>query len=79
MRAIRLQTQVEKDHTLRLELPEDVEEGPAEVIVLVPETVERSRIPWPISWSSSLNARGRFAARKRSTKYLREERESWER
>jgi hypothetical protein len=37
MRAIRLQTRVARDHTLHIELPADVEEGPAEVIVLVPE------------------------------------------
>jgi hypothetical protein len=37
MRTIRLQTHVDRDHTLRIELPSDVEEGPAEVIVLVPD------------------------------------------
>jgi hypothetical protein len=41
MRAIKLQTQIEKDHTLSVKLPEDVAEGPAEVIVLVPEPAER--------------------------------------
>lgn len=35
MRAIKLKARVESDHTLRLELPEDVEEGTAEVIVLL--------------------------------------------
>jgi len=42
MRAIKLQTQVEKDHSLSIKLPEDVAEGPAEVIVLVPEPAERA-------------------------------------
>jgi hypothetical protein len=42
MRAIKLQTQVEKDHSLSIQLPEDVAEGPAEVIVLVPEPAERA-------------------------------------
>ena len=42
MRAIKLHGRVEKDHTLSLLLPEDVAEGPAEVIVLVPEERERS-------------------------------------
>jgi len=37
MRAIKLQARVEKDHTVSLRLPEDVGEGPAEVIVLVPD------------------------------------------
>lgn len=35
MRAIKLNAQVTSDHVLHLRLPEDVEEGPAEVIVLV--------------------------------------------
>jgi len=42
MRAIKIQTQVEKDHSLSIKLPEDVAEGPAEVIVLVPEAAERA-------------------------------------
>lgn len=41
MRAIKLHSHIEKDHTLRLQLPEDVMAGPAEVIVLVPEGRER--------------------------------------
>lgn len=45
MRAIKLHSRVEKDHTLSLRLPEDVAEGPAEVIVLVPEDREQSGRP----------------------------------
>jgi hypothetical protein len=45
VRAIQLQSRVEKDHTLRLRLPEDILEGPAEVIVLVPEQPDRSGRP----------------------------------
>jgi len=41
MRAIRLQTQIERDHTLRIELPLDLAEGPAEIIVLVPDSSDR--------------------------------------
>lgn len=37
MRAIKLRTRVNQDHTLRLDLPPDVNAGPAEVIVLLPE------------------------------------------
>ncbi len=37
MRAVKLNAQVTQDHTLNLKLPEDVREGPAEVIVLVPD------------------------------------------
>ena len=35
MRAVRMTGFVNEDHTLRLDLPTHVEEGPAEVIVLV--------------------------------------------
>jgi hypothetical protein len=41
VRAIKLKTTVARDHTLRLQLPDDVREGPAEVIVLVPEGTDR--------------------------------------
>jgi hypothetical protein len=41
VRAIKLNTTVARDHTLRLQLPDDVREGPAEVIVLVPEGAAR--------------------------------------
>jgi len=37
MRAIKLQAQVPQDRTLSIKLPDDVEEGLAEIIVLVPE------------------------------------------
>jgi hypothetical protein len=42
MRAIKLQGQVMSDHSLHLQLPKDVGEGPAEVIVLVPEAGKAS-------------------------------------
>jgi hypothetical protein len=42
MRAIKLTTHVSEDRTLHLQLPEDVQEGPAEVIVLVPEGARSS-------------------------------------
>jgi antitoxin VapB len=45
MRAIKLYSRVAKDHTLSLRLPEDVAEGPAEVIVLIPEDRERPSEP----------------------------------
>jgi hypothetical protein len=45
MRAIKLNSRVEKDRTLSVQLPDDVAEGPAEVIVLVPEAGEPSRRP----------------------------------
>ena len=45
MRAIKLHSRIEKDHTLSVRLPEDVAEGPVEVIVLVPEDRERTGRP----------------------------------
>lgn len=45
MRAIKLYSRIEKDGTLSVRLPEGVAEGPAEVIVLVPEDRESSRRP----------------------------------
>jgi antitoxin VapB len=45
MRAIKLYSCIERDHTLSVRLPEDVAEGPAEVIVLVPEDREPSARP----------------------------------
>jgi hypothetical protein len=42
MRAIKLQTHIGKDHTLSVKLPEDMAEGPAEIIVLVQEPAKRA-------------------------------------
>lgn len=47
MRAIKLHGHIEKDHTLSLRLPEDVAEGPAEVIILGPETGNGLSARWP--------------------------------
>ncbi len=35
MRAVKVSSEIGSDHTLQLQLPEDIGEGPAEVIVLV--------------------------------------------
>jgi hypothetical protein len=45
MRAIKLYSRVEKNRTLSVRLPDDVAEGPAEVIVLVPENRQPSSRP----------------------------------
>jgi len=42
MRAVRLKAQVTRDHTLHLELPRDIGAGPAEVIILVEDSIEES-------------------------------------
>jgi hypothetical protein len=78
MRAIKLQARVEKDHTVSLRLPEDVGEGPAEVIVLVPDLKAKSahslgdflaRLP--------LLTRQR-RSREEIDRYLEQERQAWE-
>ena len=77
MRAIKFQAHVEKNHTLSLRLPTDVREGPAEVIVLVPDLVAQA--------THSLNdflARLSRRPRQPRTKeeidgYLERERQSW--
>jgi len=78
MRAIKLQTQVGKDHTLRLELPQDVEEGPAEVIVLVPEAPERSRHTLADFLAHLSRTPRTIRSKEDIDRYLQEERESWE-
>ena len=78
MRAIKLQTQVERDHILRIELPEDVAEGPAEVIVLVQEPKERSGHSLE-DFLTRLSQRPRTIRTKEEIdQYLQEERASWE-
>lgn len=44
MRAIKLQAQVPQDRTLSIKLPDDVDEGLAEIIVLVPEARHPRRL-----------------------------------
>jgi hypothetical protein len=78
MRAIKMQTLVEKDHTLHLQLPEDVNEGPAEVIVLVPELAEPPRHTLA-DFLARLSERPRTTRKKEEIdQYLQEERASWE-
>jgi hypothetical protein len=42
MRAVKIATAVTKDHTLHLELPEEIGEGPAEVIVLLADSNDQT-------------------------------------
>jgi hypothetical protein len=78
MRAIKLQTHVERDHTLHLYLPTDVKEGPAEVIVLVSETAEQPRHSLS-DFLAHLSERPRTTRTKEEIdQYLQEERASWE-
>ena len=83
MRAVKLPAQINRDHTLHLQLPEEIHEGPAEVIVLVPEpTVEAASRPQEGSLEEFLD-RPRvdslfIRSKEEIDDYLREERESWE-
>ena len=78
MRAIKLNTHVSKDRTLRLKLPEDVQEGPAEVIVLVPELTERPAHTLQ-EFLAGLSARPRrIRTKEEIDSYLEQERESWD-
>ncbi len=79
MRAIRVQSQVEKDRTLHIHLPADVEEGPVEVIVLVPEPAPPKHHSLE-DFLASLEQSPRMGRSKEEIdKYLAEERESWDR
>ncbi len=77
MKAIKLQTHVTKDRTLRLQLPDDVEEGPAEVIVLVSEP--KAGLGHSLrDFLASLPARPRQPRTKEEIDHdLEQERESW--
>lgn len=78
MRAIKLNTHVAEDRTLRLKLPEDVQVGPAEVIVLVPEAAERPAHTVR-DFLADLSARPhRTRTREEIDRYLERERESWD-
>lgn len=76
MRALKLEGRVQSDHTVRVQLPDDVEEGPAEIIVLLPETYDRR--PSLSAVLDSLSGRPGPRRRKEEIdRYLQEERESW--
>jgi hypothetical protein len=83
MRALKLPARITENHDLYIELPEDVGEGPAEVIVLLPESAEEGARQ-PSGWSLD-DFLGRPPVDPRLTRskgeiddYLRAERESWE-
>ncbi len=83
MRAVKLPARVNKDHTLRVQLPEEIREGPAEVIVLVSEPSDGDLSqPEGVSLEDFL-ARPRvdrqfIRSKEEIDDYLRAERESWE-
>jgi GTPase SAR1 family protein len=80
MRAVRMMGYVNGDHTLRLDLPTHVEEGPAEVIVLVPEKIPTLNQPTLVTYFQNLERSGRkVKSQEEIDKFIDEERNSWER
>ncbi len=83
MRALKLPAQVTSDHTLHLCLPDDISEGVAEVIVLLPEADEQdSEMAEAASLEEFLAAprvdRRFIRSKQELDDCLRAERESWE-
>jgi hypothetical protein len=78
MRAIKLQTRVRHDRTLSIQLPEDVEEGLAEVIVLVSEQRPKKRISLQEFLAELSRHPRRARSREEIDTELRRERESWD-
>jgi hypothetical protein len=78
MRAIKLQAHVEKDHTLSLRLPADVREGPAEVIVLVPDSAATATHSIGDFLARQPRHPSHLRTREEIDNYLEGERESWD-
>jgi hypothetical protein len=79
MRAIKLQSHVDETRTLHLKLPEDVQEGPAEVIVLVPDAGTESPVPTLRAFLAGLGRPPRQTRSKEEIdRALEEERASWD-
>lgn len=62
MRAIKLQTHIERDHTLRIELPPDLAEGPTEIIVLVPDRTDAGEEILPLDETLEVSSPDAIAA-----------------
>lgn len=83
MRALKLAAQVESDHALVLDLPEDIPEGPAEVIVLVPDRAEAASTKPKTGSLAEFLSRPRvdprfIRSKKELDAHLHAERESWD-
>lgn len=81
MKAVKLAAEV-VDHRLDLQLPEDIDEGPVEIIVLVPDGGRASRRAkgWTVDeFLSRPRVDSRYIQSKEQIDdYLRQERGSWE-
>ncbi len=81
MRAIKLKTHVSSEHTVQLQLPDDIGEGPAEVIVLVdeaPTPARESAGTLSDFLASSTIVPELERSKEEIDAYLRAERDSWE-
>jgi hypothetical protein len=78
MKALKLKVMIGGDRRLVLDMPDEVEEGPAEVIVLVPERAQRPSVGGLEAHVERLMARPRGRAPEEIDAELRAERESWD-
>ncbi len=78
MRAIKLQAHIEKDHTVSLQLPEDVREGPAEVIVLVPDPAAKTAHSLSDFLARLPQQPRRPRSKEEIDRYLEQERQTWD-
>lgn len=83
MRAVKIATAVTKNHTLHLELPEEIGEGPAEIIVLVrdPDDLVAARSDgWTLNdFLAEPRVDPRFIRSKEEIDaYVQSERDAWE-
>jgi hypothetical protein len=81
MRAIKITGTISPNHTLHLQLPDDVSAGPAEVIVLVPEQQTTTKAGQGLAaFLRNLRETPRkIRSKEEIDRYLNEEPASWER
>jgi hypothetical protein len=77
MKAVKVNVMIGRDRRVAFEVPEDVEEGPAEVLVLVPESSIQRRRSHLETHVAQLMARPRGKSADDINAELRTEREDW--
>jgi hypothetical protein len=78
MKALKLNVVIGRDRRVVLDVPEDIEEGPAEVVLLVPEGPERQPRSNLEEHVARLIARSRSRTVEDIDTELKAERESWD-
>jgi hypothetical protein len=79
MQAIKLTTYIDKNHRLELDLPDDLPEGAAEVIVLIPDAPEPAGGESLRDFFNALDAAPRPGMGKEEIdRYIEEVRNSWD-